>query len=186
VLVPRDVALKFGVVSASALIAGLNTDAKLSTVTGDIVVDNVAGDVELNSVGGELSARDHSGRVVAHTVSGDVTVSGDIPKFTADSVSGDVMVDITGTPDEISSNTVSGDLTVRIPEAVGARYQVNTVSGKMQLDSAVMRTSPGRTVTGTTGSLDGSWVEINANSVSGTVSVLRSTAPANQSQEASA
>ena len=130
VLVPRDVALKFGVVSASALVAGLETDAKLSTVSGDIVVDNVTGDLELNSVGGELSARDHRGRVVAHTVSGDVTVTGAIPKFSVDSVSGDVMVDITGTPDEISSNTVSGDLTVRIPEAVGARYQVNTVSGQ--------------------------------------------------------
>jgi DUF4097 and DUF4098 domain-containing protein YvlB len=185
VLVPRDVALKFGVVSASALIAALETDAKLSTVSGDIVIDNVTGDLELNSVGGELSARDHRGRVVAHTVSGDVTVTGRVPKFSVDSVSGDVMVDISGTPDEISSNTVSGDLTVRIPEAVGARYQVNTVSGKMQLDSASLRTSPGRTVSGTTGSLDGTWVEINANSVSGNVSVLRSSA-ANTEQEASA
>lgn len=185
VLVPRDVALKFGVVSASALIAALETDAKLSTVSGDIVIDNVTGDLELNSVGGELSARDHRGRVVAHTVSGDVTVTGRVPKFSVDSVSGDVMVDISGTPDEISSNTVSGNLTVRIPEAVGARYQVNTVSGKMQLDSASLRTSPGRTVSGTTGSLDGTWVEINANSVSGNVSVLRSSA-ANTEQEASA
>ena len=40
-----------------------------------------------------------------------------------------------GTPDEIAINTVSGDTTIRIPEAVGARYRVNTVSGKVQLDN---------------------------------------------------
>jgi DUF4097 and DUF4098 domain-containing protein YvlB len=178
VLVPRDVALKFGIVSANALVSGLKTDAKLSTVSGDLVVDGLVGDIELNSVSGELSARDHTGRISAHTVAGDVTASGAIRRFTVDGVSGDVMVDITGTPDEISSNTVSGDLTVRIPEALGARYRVNTVSGKMQLDNAIINSSPGRTHTGTAGSLNGSWVDINVNSVSGNVAVLRSTATA--------
>lgn len=178
VLVPRDVALKFGIVSANALVSGLKTDAKLSTVSGDLVVDGLVGDIELNSVSGELSARDHTGKISAHTVAGDVTASGAIRRFSVDGVSGDVMVDITGTPDEISSNTVSGDLTVRIPEALGARYRVNTVSGKMQLDNAIINSSPGRTHTGTAGSLNGSWVDINVNSVSGNVAVLRSTATA--------
>ena len=174
VLVPRDVALKLGVVSATALVAGLETDAKLSTVSGDIVVDGVTGDIELNSVSGELSARDHSGRIFAHTVSGDVTASGRIPKFTVDSVSGNVMVDVVGTPDEISSNTVSGDLTIRVPEALGARYRVNTISGKVQLDNTFIHGMPGKTYQGTSGSLDGTWMDVNANSVSGNVYVLRS------------
>src|ERR1700704_6274049 len=43
VLVPRDVALKFGIVSASALVSGLVTDARLSTVSGDLVVDGLSG-----------------------------------------------------------------------------------------------------------------------------------------------
>jgi DUF4097 and DUF4098 domain-containing protein YvlB len=174
VLVPRDVALKFGMISATALISGLRTNAKLSTVSGDLVIDGLTGNVELNSVSGEMSARNHTGRISAHTVSGDVTAQGAITKFTLDGVAGDVMVDITGTPDEISSNTVSGDLTVRIPEAIGARYRVNTVSGKMQLDNATIFSSPGRTHTGTAGTFDGSWVDINVNSVSGNVAVLRS------------
>jgi DUF4097 and DUF4098 domain-containing protein YvlB len=174
VLVPREVALKFGMISASALVSGLRTDAKLSTVSGDLVIDGLTGNIELNSVNGELSARNHTGRISAHTVSGDLTAQGEIPRFAVDSVSGDVMVDITGTPDELYSNTVSGDLTVRIPEALGARYRVNTVSGKMQLDNAIINSSPGRTHTGTAGSLNGSWVDINVNSVSGNVAVLRS------------
>jgi DUF4097 and DUF4098 domain-containing protein YvlB len=174
VLVPRDVALKFGIVSADALISGLRTDAKLSTVSGDLVIDGLTGDLELNSVSGELSVRDHTGRISAHTVSGDVTATGEIPKFTVDGVSGDVMVDISGTPDAISTNTVSGDVTIRIPDALGARFRVNTVSGKIQFDNSLISWMPGRTYNATAGSLDGSWVDINVNSVSGGVSVLRS------------
>ena len=185
VLVPRDVALKFGIVSATALVSGLTTDARLSTVSGDIVIDGVVGDLELNSVSGELSARDHTGRIVAHTVSGDVTASGDIPRFSVDGVSSDIMVDLTGTPEEIQVNSVSGDTTIRISEALGARYRVNTVSGKVQLDNVVVAGSAGKGYTGTTGSLDGSWVEVTVNSVSGNVSVLRSAATA-ESREASA
>ncbi|WP_223692518.1 DUF4097 family beta strand repeat-containing protein [Leifsonia poae] len=178
VLVPRDVALKFGIVSATALVSGLKTNGRLSTVSGDLVVDGLIGDIELNSVSGELSARDHIGRISAHTVSGDVTASGDIPRFTVDSVSGDVMVDITGRLDELSSNTVSGDLTVRIPDGLGARYRVNTVSGKILLDNALISSSPGKNFTGTSGRLDGSWAEVSVNSVSGNVSVVRSAVPA--------
>jgi DUF4097 and DUF4098 domain-containing protein YvlB len=185
VLVPRDVQLRFGVVSATALISGLRTDARLSTVSGDVVADGLTGDIDLNSVGGELSARNHTGRIVAHTVSGDVTATGAITRFSADSVSGDVMVDISGTPDEIAINSVSGNTTIRIPEAVGARYRVNTVSGKVQLDNVTVVGSMGKGYASTSGSLDGSWVDINVNSVSGDASVLRSAA-ASQQSEASA
>lgn len=176
VLVPRDVSLKFGVVSAGALISGLTTAARLSTVSGDVVIDGLVGDLELNSVSGELSARGHTGRITAHTVSGDITATGTIPRFSADGVSGDIMVDIAGTPDEVQVNTVSGDTTIRIPEALGARYRANTVSGRVQLDNVMVVGSAGKGYTATTGSLDGYWVDITVNSVSGAVSVLRSSA----------
>lgn len=176
VLVPRDVALKFGVVSARALVAGLKTDARLSTVSGEIVTDGLVGDIELNSVSGELSARDHTGCISAHTVSGDITATGAIRRFSSDGVSADVMVDVSGTPDELQMNTVSGDTTIRIPEAVGARYRANTVSGKVHLDNVIVVGSAGKGYTATTGSLDGSWVDISVNSVSGDVSVVRSAA----------
>ena len=178
VLVPRDVALKFGIVSANALVSGLVTDAKLSTVSGDLVVDGLTGNLELNGVSGELSVRDHTGRITAHTVSGDVTATGDITRFNADGVSGNVLLDISGTPDEVNVNSVSGDLTLRIPDAVGARYRINTVSGRMQLDNAVLHGPAGKGFSGTTGTLNGSWVDVSVNTVSGDVSVLRSAAGA--------
>ena len=172
--VPRDVALRFGVVSADALVSGLRNDAKLSTVSGDVVIDDVAGDLELNAVNGEISVRNHVGALGVHTVSGDITASGRIHRFTLDGVTSDVFLDLTGTPDQIVTNLVSGNLTVRLEPGVAARYHLNTISGTLQLDHHTLRTAFGKGYEGSTGALDGSWLDVRANSVSGDISVVRS------------
>ena len=169
--VPRDVALKFGVVSAAALISGLTEDATISTVSGDIVIDNVYGDVQLNGVSGEIAVRGHYGAISSHTISGDVTASGEIMKFTGDTVSGDVFLDITGTPDEVRVSTVSGSITTRLAADVAAQYKINTVSGRIQLDDSEIRGVRGG-YTGRYGTLDKQWLEFRANTVSGSISVL--------------
>lgn len=171
IMVPRDVELKFGVVSANALISGLAHRARVSTVSGDVVVDNHRGDLELNAVSGEISVRNHSGRIVAHTVSGDVTATGGIASFTSDGVSGNVFLDLTGIPEEVRVNTVSGDVTVRLEPGVPAQYKINTVNGSLHLDDATITGVRGG-YTGTFGALDKRWLEFRANTVSGNVSVL--------------
>ena len=172
IMVPRDAALKFGVISASALISGLTTDARISTVTGDVVVDSVVGDLDVNSVSGEISIRDHTGLVSAHTVSGDIAASGAIRRFSADGVSAEVFVDSTGVPSDIENNTVSGDFTVRLESDVSARYNVNSVSGVLQLGASTIKGLRGGGYNGTTGPLDGQWTEFRANSVSGDITVV--------------
>jgi DUF4097 and DUF4098 domain-containing protein YvlB len=169
--VPRDIALKFGVVSASALISGLTADASISTVSGEIVVDGLAGDVQLNAVSGEISVRNHRGRINAHTISGDITAAGELAKFAGDTVSGDVFLDIAGVPDEVRVNTVSGSVTTRLESGVAAQYKINTVSGRIQLDDSEIRGVRGA-YTGKYGSLDKQWLDFRANTVSGSVSVL--------------
>ncbi|MGO4105290.1 DUF4097 family beta strand repeat-containing protein [Leifsonia sp. YAF41] len=173
IMVPRDIALKFGVISADALVSGLANDARISTVTGDVVIDGSTGALELNSVSGELSVRSHTGDISAHTVSGDVTVSGNIRRFSVDGVSGNVFVDIDGVPDRINTNSVSGNLTVRLGADVPARYRINTVSGTLQLDDRTVRGTLGKGFDSSIGDLSGSWLELNAKSVSGDVSVVR-------------
>ena len=175
--VPRDIALTFGVVSASALITGLHADASISTVTGDVVVDSVSGDIQLNAVSGELSVMDHSGSIFAHTISGDITAAGEITKFTGDSVSGDVFLDITGTPDQVRVNTVSGAVTTRLAAEVAAKYSINTVSGRLQLDQDEIRGVRGA-YTGRYGVLEKHWLDFKANTVTGNVSVLHATVSA--------
>lgn len=171
ITVPRDVALKFGVVSASALVSGIARDASLSTVSGDVVVDGVTGYLSLNAVNGEFSVRDHRGRIDAHTVSGDITAAGELLAFDADTVSGDLFLDVVGIPDSVRANTISGDVTLRLPAGVPAQYKINTVSGRLQLDDASVTGVRGG-YTGRYGDLDDRWVEFRANTVSGNVSVL--------------
>lgn len=171
ITVPRDIALKFGVVSASALITGLTEDATVSTVSGDVVIDGLYGDLQLNGVSGEISVRNHYGKINAHTISGDITASGEIMRFTSDSVSGDVFLDVTGAPDEIRANTVSGSVTARLAEGVAAQYKINTVSGRIQLDDSEITGVRG-SFTGKYGTLDRQWLEFRVNTVSGNVSVL--------------
>jgi DUF4097 and DUF4098 domain-containing protein YvlB len=173
IVVPRNVALKFGVVSADALVSGLITDAKLSTVSGDIVVDGMTGNLELNGVNGEMSVRGHTGTIAAHTITGEMTASGAISRFTVDAVSSDTFLDIEGTPERINTNAVSGNLTVRLGAEVASRYRLNTVSGTIQLDDKVVKGTLGKGYEGSDGALDGRWLDLRANSVSGNISVVR-------------
>lgn len=177
IMVPRDVALKLGVVSASGLISGLTEDAKISTVSGDLVIDNVYGDLELNSVSGGINVRSHYGNITSKTVSGEITASGEIMKFSSNSVSGDVFLDVIGTPDNVNIKSVSGDITLRLEAGVPAQYKVNTVSGRLQLDDSSITGIRGQ-FTGKYGDLHGQWLEFSASTVSGDISVLHSAATA--------
>lgn len=171
ITVPRDVALKFGVISASALISGLTEDATISTVSGDVVIDGVYGDLQLNGVSGEIAVRNHYGSIAAHTISGDITASGELMTFTADTVSGDVFLDIRGIPDEVRANTVSGDVTTRLEAETPVKYRINTVSGRLQLDQSDIRGVRG-SYEGRFGVLEERWLDFKANTVSGNISVL--------------
>jgi hypothetical protein len=172
-LVPRDVALKLGVVSAAALVSGLTTDPRLSTVSGEVTVDGVTGNLDINTVSGELTARDHRGDVSAHTVSGDVTVTGEVRRFTVDGVSGNVYLDLFGSPREVRTNTVSGDTTLRIGHDLGVHARITTISGVAHLDGTTMTKVMGKAVTHDSGPTGARGLDLSANSVSGNISLVR-------------
>lgn len=173
ILVPREAALKLGVVSASALVSGLRADVDLSTVSGDLATDALTGALQVNAVSGELTARNHAGRVNVHTVSGDVTVTGPATSFVCDGVSGDVFLDLTDVPDAVKINTVSGDVAVRLSADAATAYAINSVGGKLQLDDSSFR--PRGRFTGKYRDLDGRWTDLRVNTVSGDITVLHVT-----------
>jgi Putative adhesin len=175
ILVPRDVALKLGVVSSTGLISGLRGDATISTVNGDLVIEGHTGDITLNAVSGELAAQGHTGSITAHTVNGDITASGNISRFAADGVSGDMFLDIQGSPELIQVNTVNGNITARLENGEGADYRINTISGRIQLDDTEITGVRG-SYTGKYGTLERSFLEFRANTVSGNIAVLHSDA----------
>ncbi len=176
VAVPRSVALNLGVVSASALISGLRTDARLNTVSGDLIVDGLHGDLSLNAVSGDAQVRGLIGSLSANSVSGDIAATGSIEKATIDTVSGAMLVDSTGLVSTVGLNTVSGSTTVRLDEGLPANYVVRSVSGRVQIDGVVRNgqgAGPTTNYTGSIGELSGMFADVRANSVSGDITVLR-------------
>ncbi|MFG6475510.1 DUF4097 domain-containing protein [Microbacterium sp. P06] len=171
--VPREIAFTLGVVSASALVSGLKTSAKLNTVSGDIIVDGLDGDLTLNAVSGDVQVRELRGTLSANSVSGDIAATGAITKTSADTVSGSVLVDSTGPVHAININTVSGNATVRLDEGLAANYVARTVSGRVQADGIVRSGTGPTNYTGSSGELSGNFVDVRTNAVSGDLTVLR-------------
>ncbi|MDN3497277.1 DUF4097 family beta strand repeat-containing protein [Planococcus sp. APC 4015] len=187
VAVPRDVALTLGVVSASALVSGIRTDARLNTVSGDIIVNGFTGDLTVNAVSGDVQVRELDGAISANSVSGDVAATGAVRKATVDTVSGAIVVDSTGPIQGISLNSVSGNATVRLDQGLPANYVVRSVSGRVLIDGVVRSgqgTGPTTNYTGSIGELSGSFVDVRSNSVSGDLTVLRRTASVDASTSA--
>jgi hypothetical protein len=184
VAVPRAVALNLGVVTASALVAGLASDARLNTVSGDIIVDGLVGDLTVNAVSGDVQVRGLVGTLGANSVSGDVAATGEIRKATIDTVSGAMVVDSTGDVSQVSLNTVSGGATIRLDEGLPANFALRTVSGRVQVDGIVRSASGPTNYTGSAGELSGMFADVRTNGVSGDITVLRRAgAPAESSVE---
>ncbi|MFB7249117.1 DUF4097 domain-containing protein [Microbacterium sp. NPDC056234] len=173
VAVPRGIALNLGVVNAGALVSGLANDAKLNTVSGDIIVDTHTGDLSVNTVSGDVQIRELTGSVNANSVSGDVAVTGSVRKITIDTVSGAIWADATGNINTINLNTVAGNSTIRLEETLPANYVMRSMSGRVLIDGIDRGSSGPTNYTGSAGELAGSFVDVRTNSVSGDITVLR-------------
>lgn len=169
--VPRDVALKLGVVTANGLVTGLTSDVSANTVSGDLVIDGLRGTLSLNAVSGELAVRDHIGKVTARTIGGDVTIGGEVDRLTVDSVGGNVFADLRGGADELRINTVGGNVTVRMPAGLPVQYRISTAAGKVQLDETSYAGVRGQ-FTARHGQLDQHWLDFKANTVGGDITAL--------------
>ena len=176
VSVPNDCPVELGVVSADAVVSGIDADrTSVKSVSGDVTLDGVRSDIVAQTVSGDLETRKLAGALKFKTVSGDLTVvNGSSETVKAETVSGDLILDLdllAGGRIDVSS--VSGDLTVRMPDSVGITVDVKTMSGALDSAFAGVHTSkkPGKsTLFGQVGDGDG---RLNAKTVSGDVTLLR-------------
>ncbi|HEY3438423.1 MAG TPA: DUF4097 family beta strand repeat-containing protein [Actinotalea sp.] len=171
IAVQRDVAVKLAAVTADGLVADITGEVSVSTVSGSLVTDGTHGDLRANAVSGELALRAHEGTLRANSVSGSITTTGRFGDVDVSSVSGSVTVDATGLRGA-SLGTVSGDVTVRVPDTLGMSVAARTVSGRVVVDGAEQGgTGPLRGVVDVvTG--DGS-CRLQVRTVSGHLTVLR-------------
>lgn len=115
IALPAGVEVEAGTVSGDGLVSGISGHTKLNTVSGSVMADGTSGELHVNTVSGEVIARNHEGVLTAKSVSGEVTASGRFSNIRANTVSGDMSFDLRGFTHDFGANSVSGDLTVRLP-----------------------------------------------------------------------
>lgn len=174
--VPAAAVVSVSTVSADALVGGVRSSVKANTVSGALTLDDLTGAVSANSVSGDVECHQVDGDLSGNTVSGTLTVQAsrlDTVRLTT--VSGDITLDLTQSRAQIQSNSVSGDVTVRIPRGGGYDVSAHTASGHVVIDGTAM--SAGRPGQRGGRLSDGDQaLKIKANSVSGDIVVLRSDA----------
>jgi DUF4097 and DUF4098 domain-containing protein YvlB len=170
IALPAGVDVEAGTVSGDGLVSGLSAHTRLNTVSGSVMADGTSGDLSVNTVSGEVIARNHRGVLTAKSVSGEVTASGEFSHIRANTVSGDLNFDLHGFTRDFGANSVSGDVTIRLPHDVGVDIIAKSASGAVVID-ALKYAQPGSTVQTIAGP-DTKLMLVRTNSVSGKTSIF--------------
>jgi len=176
IALPAGVEVEAGTVSGDGLVSGISGHTKLNTVSGSVIADGTAGELHVNTVSGEVIARNHDGVLTAKSVSGEVTASGRYSNIRANTVSGDLSFDLHSFTHDFGANSVSGDVTVRLPQDVGVDIVAKSASGAVVIDDQKYIQPGGRvqTIAGP----DAQLMVVRTNSVSGKTSIIHSQSPA--------
>jgi DUF4097 and DUF4098 domain-containing protein YvlB len=170
IALPPGVEVEAGTVSGDGLVSGISGHSRLSTVSGSVLADGTSGELAVNTVSGEVIARNHRGVLTAKSVSGEVTASGEFSNIRANTVSGDLSFDLHGFTHDFGANSVSGDVTIRLPHDVGVDIVAKSASGAVIIDNQKY-IQPGGTVQTIAGP-DTQLMLVRTNSVSGKTSIF--------------
>jgi DUF4097 and DUF4098 domain-containing protein YvlB len=188
-------------VSGAVTLGTVSGDVRADELTGGLTVETTSGEVRLNDIAGTLSVGTISGDVkledgqvedvTIHTTSGEIeldgvagalnlgTVSADIKvgdasegQLTVATTSGDISYDgglAREGAHEVSS--ISGDITLRLPDDSAFRLDASTVSGDISTDFDLSGAQAGRrSLTGVAG--DGG-ATLNVGTTSGEITIER-------------
>jgi hypothetical protein len=173
--VPTGTRVEVGAVSAAAVVSGLGGPAEIKGVSGDTTLVSLAGPVRADTVSGNVEAQALTGDLRFNSVSGDLTVVEAGSSVRADSVSGSMIVDLhpAGGPTDISLNSVSGEIAIRLPQPADAQVEANTASGMVSSAFEDLRVGGqwgAKRITGRLGAGNG---RLKATTVSGSIALLR-------------
>jgi hypothetical protein len=178
IALPPGVDVEAGTVNGDGMVSGINGRVRLNTVSGSVMADGTSGELHVNTVSGEVIARNHDGVLTAKSVSGEVTASGKFKNVRASTVSGDLSFDLHDYTNDLGANSVSGDLTIRLPHDVGLDIIAKSASGTVIIDDQ-MYAQPGSKVETIVGP-DERLMVVRTNTVSGKTYIIHGTEPASE------
>ncbi|MDQ0959208.1 hypothetical protein QFZ66_003086 [Streptomyces sp. B4I13] len=173
--VPAGTRVEVGVVSAAAVVSGIDGHAEVKGVNGDTTLVGLAGPVRADTVSGSVEAQALTGDLRFNSVSGDLTVVEAGSSVKADSVSGSMIVDLdpASRPTRIDLTSVSGEIAIRLPHPADAQVEANTASGSVSNAFEDLRVSGqwgAKRITGRLGTGNG---KLRATTISGSIALLR-------------
>jgi DUF4097 and DUF4098 domain-containing protein YvlB len=130
--VPTGTALTVNAVSSDIDVRDVCGEAELQSVSGEVRLACAQGNISVQRVSGDVTVADVRGRLEVTSTSGDVTVNNARADVAAHSVSGDVELDrIEG--QDVSAETVSGDVSFGGPVREGGQYRFQSHSGDLTI-----------------------------------------------------
>lgn len=134
-----DKQVQLGTISGSVYADKIGDDLRASSTSGTVTVSNIKGDVRISAVSGTTQIVKPGGRVEASTTSGGVEVQGATNDVKAHAVSGRVVVE--GNPGANSYwdlNTVSGSVQLGVPTNASFHLSAEASSGEIKTDISVV------------------------------------------------
>lgn len=132
-----DKKLKINGVSSDIILKDLNLDElKVTSVSGDIILKNinVNNEVILKNTSGDIILDNLYADVNFNTVSGDLEVYKIYGNIIGNTTSGNVDIEILVNELNINIVTVSGDVEIGLDEDANFYFELNTVSGDIDID----------------------------------------------------
>jgi len=130
-------------VSGSIEMERIKGDAEAKTTSGEIKITKVEGEsIIADSTSGKVSLQEVTGIIEAHSVSGRVKIADS--KGAAKSIrttSGSIWVELTEiieSPPDMVLTSVSGDVTLLLPDTISAEIDARTTSGRISLEFKVL------------------------------------------------
>ena len=156
VRVPTGMDVSAGAISGSVKLEGTFGSVRVNAVSGSISLDDALGDVDIRSVSGKVSVGSAGGECCLNSKSGKISIGrvGRLAK--AATISGAVELATDGT-DDVEVKTISGHVTINVPDHKNPRVSFRTLAGKLRYDGS-----------------QGDDFEIRAASVSGSVDIKQS------------
>lgn len=122
---------RFNSMSGDVSVTGVGDEVNVSTLSGDLTVKEGTAGLIFNSTSGNLTAVNIGGDLNCNTISGDVNLTCVKGRVEVGAVSGEIK--LAGISGEVEAETTSGDVTFIGPLKAGGRYYLKAFSGEVRM-----------------------------------------------------
>jgi Putative adhesin len=172
---PPDTVVNLNVISGAVVVSNLHESTTVRGVSGDITLAGVHGSAKVNTVSGTITAEQVTGDIKVSAVSGPITViAGPGGRIDLNTVSGALTLDLPdAVPDEVKLQCVSGDMTIRLPYAPDVNVELSTAHGRVASAFPEISEKGWHLSRQLSGRIGAGSARLRGNTISGAVTLLR-------------